>query len=186
MLLVRSERPEQRALVHAMAATLLRAERRYSECESEYLKALAELKEAGRGETAETAGVLNMLGDVYLADSRYDDASRALDRAYVLFAAARDTIPLDRIDILNSCAVLHARQGKWQKAEEELRSAIATADRDTRLDPVDVEFLLVNYANVLRKNHRRPEARLIEARAAALHPHGWKDAVVDLRELATK
>ena len=171
-----------------MAATLLRVERRYRECASEYLKALSELKEAGRGETAEAAGVLNMLGDVYLADRRYDDASGTLDRAFVLFATARDTIPLDRIDILNSRAVLHARQGEWQMAEEELRSAITTADRDTRLDPVDVEFLLVNYAHVLRKNHWLREARLIEARAAALHPHGWKDAdaVVDARELSTR
>ena len=158
----------------------------YRECEWEYLKALSELKEAGRGETAEAAGVLNMLGDVYLADRRYDDASGTLDHAFVLFATARDTIPLDRIDILNSRAVLHARQGEWQKAEEELRSAITTADRDTRLNPVDLEFLFVNYAHVLRKNHRRPEARSIEARAAALHPHRWKDAVVDASELSTR
>jgi hypothetical protein len=54
------------------------------------------------------------------------------------------------------------------------------------MDSALVESLLAKYAYVLRKNHRRGEARSIEARAAALQTHGSTNGVVDISELLAK
>ena len=93
---------------------------------------------------------------------------------------------MDRIKLLNVRSVLHARQGEWRDAEEDLRVATTMADRETGADPVFFGSLWANYAYVLHKNHKGREARSIEARAAALHAHGVPDSVVDVTELLRK
>jgi tetratricopeptide (TPR) repeat protein len=183
---IRAESPADRALVHGTAAALLQAGGRYNEAESEYLRALVAWEESGRAETADAAAVLDGLGALYILDGRYREAGRTLDRALAIVTSAKDAVPTDRIKLLNTRAVLHARQGDWREAEEDLRSAISTADRDTRLDPVELKSLLANYAQVLRKDHRGREARFIEARATALQAHGLTDATVDASELLAK
>jgi tetratricopeptide (TPR) repeat protein len=183
---IRTERPADHAMVHGLAATLLHAEGRYSEAEAEYLKALGAWEESGRGETTDVAAVLDGLATLYIAAGRYREASLTLDRALAIVTSAKDAVPTDRINLFIARAKLQARQGEWREAEADLRSAISTAEHDTRLDPVVLKFLLTNYAHVLRKNHRGREARTIEARAAALQTHGLTDAVVDASELFAK
>jgi tetratricopeptide (TPR) repeat protein len=185
MQLIRAERPEQRALVHGIAAILLHKEGRSTEAESEYLKALDALEKAGqRG--ADAASTLTSLGSLYINQGRLDEAARMLDRALEIFNTAPDTVPLDRIKLLYLRAALHAMQGEWQKAQEELRDAISIADQEKGLDPAYYSCLLANYAQVLRKNHRRREARPIEARAAALRGHRATEGLVDVTELSVK
>ena len=178
-----TELPEDRATVHGLAAALLYAEGRYSESEAEYLKALGAWEEAGLGETTDMAAVLGGLATLYIADGRYREADRILDRALAIVTSAKDAVPMDRIKLFRARAELHAQQGEWRKAEADLRSAISTADCDTRMDPVLLKSLLANYSHVLRKNHRGREARTIEARAAALKTHDLTDGVVDASEL---
>ena len=93
---------------------------------------------------------------------------------------------MDRVNILGVRADLHSRQGKWQEAEEDIRSAISIVDRETRLDPDTLRRLLVNYGYILRKANRRKEARSIEARAAAIHAPALTEAIVDVTELVSK
>ena len=54
------------------------------------------------------------------------------------------------------------------------------------MDPALLKSLLASYAYVLRKNHRRREARSIEARAAALQTRELTNGVVDISELLAK
>ncbi|MGI9071086.1 MAG: hypothetical protein ACR2JB_07140 [Bryobacteraceae bacterium] len=56
-------------------------------------------------------------------------------------------------------------------------------DREAHVDPAAVATLLANYAVALRKNHRKREARSIEARAAALRGNPAANALVDVTEL---
>jgi len=181
-----TEQPADRAMIHSLAAALLYAEGGYKESEVEYLKALGAWEEAGRGETTDVAAVLDGLAILYIADRRYREAGRTLDRALAIVASAKDAVPMDRIKLLTSRAGLHAWQGEWREAEADLGSAISTADRDTRLDPAVLKSLLANYAQVLRKNHRGREARTIEARAAALHTGESSNGIVDISELLAK
>ena len=179
-------KPSDGAMFHGAAATQLQAEGQYKEAEPEYFKALTATDQAGRGETTEAAILLIGLATVQLIQGRYVDAGRTLDRALAIVHSAKDAIPMDRVSILGIRADLHSRQGKWQEAEEDMRLAISIVDRETRLDPVTLKRLLVNYGYVLRKANRRKEARSIEARAAAIHAPTLTNAVVDVTELVSK
>ena len=76
--------------------------------------------------------MLISLGSVYIKDGRLNEAAQMLDRAHSVFNAAPDTVAVDRIKLLNLRAVLHARKGDWQKAEEELHNATSLAEQQKR------------------------------------------------------
>lgn len=180
-----TEVPADRAVVHGLAAALLYSEARYREAEAEYVIALGAWGESGRGETTDVAALLDSLAALYIADGRYSEAGRALDRVIAIVTSAKDAVATDWIKFFSTRAELRVRQGKWQQAEADLGAAVSAADRDTRLDPALLKSLLANYAYVLRKNHCGREARSIEARATAL-PTGLSNRIVDISELLAK
>jgi hypothetical protein len=57
------------------------------------------------------------------------------------------------------------------------------ADREPEPHLQELARVLDGYAYVLRKNHKRQEARSFEARAAALHGQSTTRAVIDATEL---
>lgn len=183
---LRLHQPRDLAMFYGAAAAQLHGEGRYKEAEQAYFQALAACKEAGRGESTEMATLLVGLGTTQSVQERYSDAVKTLDRAFAIVNSAKDTIPMDLVNILSVRAALYAWLGRWQSAEEDLKSAISIVDRDTRLDTDALKRLLVNYAYVLRKIRRPKEARSIEARAEALQTPGWKNAIVDVTELVSK
>src|SRR5262249_6951831 len=137
---------------------------RYHEAEAEYLKALDAWEESGRGETTDVAAVLGGLAALYIADGRYREAGRTLDRAIAIAPSAKDAVATDWIKLFSIRAELHVRQREWREAGADLGAAISAADRDRQLNPALLKSVLVEYAYVLRKNHRAREARSIEAR----------------------
>jgi tetratricopeptide (TPR) repeat protein len=169
-----------------LAAALLYAEGRYHEAEPEYLRALGEWENSGRGETAEVAAVLGGLAALYVTGGRYREAGRTLERAIAIVTSSKDAVSTDWIKLLSIRAELDVRRREWREAEADLRAAISAADRDTRLDPASLKTLLDDYAHVLRKIRRGSEARLIEARAAALHTGESSNRIVDISELLAK
>ena len=183
---VRCVRPEDRALVHAMAGALLDAEHRFSEAESAYLAAIRSWEEAGRGESADTGAIFTALGSLYIKEERFDEARQALDHASKIFTYAKDEVAMDHIKLLAVRGVLHTRLGEWREGEQDLKNAVSMAGCESRSVPVACASLLTNYAYVLRKNHHRQEARSIEARAALLHNDRAPDSVVDVTELMAK
>jgi tetratricopeptide (TPR) repeat protein len=178
-----SERLEDQAVVHGLAAALLQAEGKLKEAESEYLVTINAWEGAGHGNTAGAGTVISQLGSLYIEEHRFEDAHRLLDRAWAIFTAASDTVAMDRIKLLNNRATLHARQRQWREAEEDLRLCISMVDREVHVDQAALAMLLDNYAIALRKNHRKREARSIEARSSALRVHPAPNAVVDVTEL---
>jgi tetratricopeptide (TPR) repeat protein len=183
---IRIQRPEDSALVHGTAATLLEVEGRLLEAETEYLASIRAWEEAGRSESADMGAVLNDLGSLYIHEQRLSEARQALDRAFAIFSRAPDAAPMDRIKLLAVRGVLQARQGVWQAAEQDLRDALSMADREPWVDPLALRFLLTNYAAVLRRNHHGREARPIEARAAAIQIDRTRAALVDITDLLPK
>jgi tetratricopeptide (TPR) repeat protein len=179
---IRIQRPEDSALVHATAATLLEAEGRRIEAEAEYLASIRAWEDAGRSESADVGAVLNGLGSLYIHERRLTEARQALDRAFAIFSRAQDAVPMDRIKLLGVRGVLQARLGDWQAAEQDLHDGLSMADREPWVDPLALRFLLTNYAVVLRKNHHGREARSIEARAAAIQIDRSTAAFVDITD----
>jgi len=184
MKVIPAETPAQRALVHGAGAVLLEKEGKFAEAESEYRATVTALQEDGRGDGADIASALIAVASLYVKDHRLADAAAVLDRALLILNIARDAVPMDRVRLLNIRAVLDARRGDWQKAEEELNGAVSMADRQERMDPDVHSHLLADYARVLRKNHHRRQARLVEARVAAERGYRAADGLVDVSEFA--
>lgn len=178
-----SKRPEDRAIIHGTAGVLLQIEGRRRQAEVEYYDAFRAWEEAGRGESADAASILNCLGSLYLGEERLNEARNVLDQALAIYDRADDAVPVDLMKFLALRAVLHARLGEWQQSEADLRDALSMADRQPSVDPALLRVLLVNYSYVLRKNHHRREARVVEGRSAALPAGGSAAAVVDVTDL---
>jgi len=183
---IQVQRPEDAALLHGMAGAMSQAEGKLSEAEAEYLASLRAWEEAGRRETVDAGAVFNDLGSLYIQEQRLAQAQRALDAAFAIFSSAKDAGPMDRIKVLHCMGTLHARQGNWREAAQNFHDALGMADQEPWVDPVALRSLLTSYAYVLRRNHRRREARSMEARAAALHTATSRSAVVDVTDLLTK
>ena len=183
---IRIQRPEDGALVHGVAGALSEAEGKLAEAEGEYVASLQAWKEAGRGETADAGAVLNNLGSIYIREQRFSQTQQALDGAFTIFSRAKDTAPMDLIKLLHVRGVLHARQGDWSGAEQDLHDALSMADREPWVDPIALRSLLDSYAKVLRRNHHGREAHSIETRAAAIPTGNTMAAIVDVTELLPK
>jgi len=177
------KRPEDRAIIHGTTGVLLQLEGRRKQAEVEYYDAFRAWEEAGRGESADAASILNCLGSLYLGEQRLNEARNVLDHALAIYDRAGDAAPIDRMKFLALRSVLHARLGEWRQSEQDLCDALSMADRQPSVDPALLRSLLVNYSYVLRKNHHRREARGVEARLAALPADGATAAVVDVADL---
>jgi tetratricopeptide (TPR) repeat protein len=166
---IRVQRPEDAALFHGIAASLLHAAGNLAKAETEYLASLRAWEDAGRGEMADAGAILNGLGVVYIHEQRLTEAREALDRALAIFSRANDAAPFDRIKVLHCRGALYARQSGWREAVQDFHDALAIADQEPWIDPVVLRSLLKDYAYVLRRNHHAREARSMEARAAGIH-----------------
>jgi tetratricopeptide (TPR) repeat protein len=175
-------RSEDAAVVHLITGVLRQLEGRLSEAEAEYQIALRAMDEAGLGESADAASILDSLASLYLRQQRLYDARPALERSYSIYRRAKDVFPIDRVKFLGLRGVLHARAGEWPQSEEDFREALSTADRQPSVDPAILRLLLTNYSYVLRKNHHGAQARAVEARKAALPP-ARATTVVDYADL---
>jgi tetratricopeptide (TPR) repeat protein len=174
-------RPQERGLVHGLAAALLVAEGKDQKAEPECLAVLTALEEAGSIYTADGATAVGALGFLYMRQQRFEEARSTMDRAWGIFMAAKDTVPADLIRLLSLRAELHTKLGEWQDAQIDLLHAISSADHERQMDPIMINSLLTNYAVVLRKMHRPHELRDVEARLA-VH-QGKPAASVDVSEL---
>lgn len=183
---IRTTQPEDRALVNAMAAALLAAEGRWPEAEAQYTAAIQALKEAARGDTADGVALLVGMGGLYIREHRMGEARQVLNEALAIFERAPDADPWDRINLLRTSGVLCARQGEWGEAERDLANAVSIADSESRVEPTVLRSLLVDYAVVLRKNHRRREARSIETRIATLRRAPEDRELVDVTDLLAR
>jgi tetratricopeptide (TPR) repeat protein len=180
MRLIHAEQPQDRALVHGMAAAMFQSEGHLKDAEVENLRALDAWQEAGRIHTADAAAVLEGLGSLYIEEQRFEEARQALDRALAVFNESKDTLPGDLLTVLNLRATLSAKTGQWREAEADLRQGISIANRQPEVDPVAMKSLLSTYSIVLRKLHRGREAWSVEARLAVLQS---QPAIVDVTEL---
>lgn len=181
-----AEQPATLALIHGTAAALLEFEGKLAESEREWFHSLHDWESAGRGNSVDSAAVLNGLASLYLKQKRYGEAVRASDRALSIYTAARETVAMDRITSLGLRATAHAKQSRWHEARQDMQQAVSAAEGEPHLDATLLSDLLTSYAQTLRKDHCSREARAVQARASALHRTDPKQAVVDVTELIQK
>jgi Tfp pilus assembly protein PilF len=183
---IRSDRPDQRAIIQAITGSLFHSIGDRRQAEVEYRSALDSWIESGRGEMVDAAAVLTSLGRLYIEDRRYEDARQSLDRAFAIFSRADDASPMDHSTLLGVRGTLHARQREWQQAERDFRAALSLVDGQTGVDRDHVLSLVTSLAEALIKNHRRQEGRAMEERAAALRRATPSTMTVDVSDLAVR
>jgi tetratricopeptide (TPR) repeat protein len=183
MLQIPAGGPYESSLLHATAATLLQYEGKLEDAENELIAAIRAWEETGHVGSADYGSLFYRLATLYIEQGRYAEARTALESASVITEAAKDATPMDRFKLLEMEGVLHARNHEWLEAGQKLHQALAMAERETHADPMLLRSILANYAAVLRKMHRRREARSLEDRAAALPRDPTATGLVDVAEL---
>jgi tetratricopeptide (TPR) repeat protein len=181
---IRPEQPQDRALIHGTAGSLLQHVGEHREAEVEYLAALKAWEDCGRGETVDAAAVLTSLATLLIEDRRLEEARRSVDRAAAIFSQSKNAAPMDRSKLLMVRGALHARRREWPEAEMDFREALAIADGQPAVDAGYILRLLTSFTEALNKNHHRQEGRRMEARAATLRLASPSlDTVVDVSDL---
>ena len=112
---VRSEGPQDRALVHATAAWILDSARKLPEAVAEYGKELSDMAEAGLESSADSAALRVSRARAFVDERQFDSARQELDRATAILTTARDVVPMDRIVLQQARGRLHARRREWWK-----------------------------------------------------------------------
>jgi tetratricopeptide (TPR) repeat protein len=180
---IRTEGRLEYALRNYLMAAFLQKAGQWREAEAEYLKALTVFRERGPGDSADEGSVLCGLGSLYGDERRYAEAEQILARALATFSAAKDTVPVDIVKLLELRGSLYIRMARWEQAEADLQTALSIVDRESCNDPIILRPLLVHYARVLRKMHRGHEASSLDARAASFRATGTANVVVDVTDL---
>jgi tetratricopeptide (TPR) repeat protein len=171
-------------LLLEISASLLQREGKRDQAEDDYIAALRAISETGKQDSADAAAVQRNIAYLYVEEHRYREASKAVDAALATLRRAKDAVPLDRIQMLDVRATALAYQGRWREAEADLRDAISLARAQPHLDSIELEPVVRNYAQVLRKL-RRKEARSVEASAATLRSETAPSRqTVDVTELS--
>jgi tetratricopeptide (TPR) repeat protein len=181
---ISSPGPRQRALVHALTASLRNAEGKLREAEAEAMATLRLYDEIGVSNTGTFASMLVSLSAIYVRQHRPAEAEQALLRGIAILEIVADAAPLDWIRVLQTRAILHEKQSRWNEAARDLQQALLLVDREPQAEPLTVQMLLANYAFVLRKMHRKQDARKIETQASAFRrDHPELEYVVDANSL---
>ena len=187
LLLIRADHPWELGLVHAMAALLFSVEQKVTEAEAENVEFIRATEESGHGRSADVAAALSSLASLYIVDGRVDEARRALDQAGTILESAVDVVVIDRVNLLLTRGIVAFKTGNWEKAESYFHESLSLADGSAgQSDAGSIDKLLPYYAKVLRKLHRRDEARAVEARASALAGGLERSEVVDVTELSNE
>lgn len=183
MLLIRPETPKDHGMIHIVGAVLYQAEDRPGEAETELLAALHILEDARITSSGDYLSALMILGSLYIEQKRYGPAREVLRRADTALATAADVPRVERMKSLTTLGVVCVREGDWPGAEDVFRRGLEIASGEPWVNPSVLHRLLVNYAVVLRKTHRRREARAMEARARALGGPPMANGLVDISDL---
>jgi tetratricopeptide (TPR) repeat protein len=180
---IQAQGPEDRALVHGIAAALLEKEGNLKQAESEYLESFDAWNESGHGNWADAASIQGFLALLYIRDHRLDDAQRAVDLALMILGRAKDAVSLDWIKLWTIRALLYSHRGDWRNAEVDLQHATSAAEHEVGLAPALLSSMWANYAQALRKNHKKREAHSAAARATTLGAGETQHTVVDVTDL---
>lgn len=145
---------------------LCRLQHKYADAEPLLRDALEILDGKTRSEHPYTAEALKNLALLMQETGRYTDAVSYSDRVLAILEKSPNQALL--IQVLNNRALLYVAMGRPALAEECLRKALFTAEKSFGPEHPNVGGVLTNYAVVMRRMHRKSEAKQLEKRAKAI------------------
>lgn len=123
---------------------------------------------------------LSNLCGVYLETRRIQDAVATIERARSVLATLHDAAPQLKVKTLGNIAFVYAAM-KTQpgKADELFRAAIQACEEAFGRDHFLLGPILVNYAEFLRAERRKNEAKAVEKRGRAIQTAFARENLVD-------
>lgn len=88
---------------------------------------IAAMERCGLGTARETGSLITMLGDTYKAEGKIQEAEAKFRKAIEIFAAAKADD--DELSLRLALAALYEDQGRFADADEQIKPALAIADR---------------------------------------------------------
>lgn len=156
-------RHDRLSVLHNLAV-LYHLERKHAKAEPMYLQALADLRELSGPESQPVAQLLNNLAVLYAQAGRRAKAMEHFEQALAIWEhllAPRHPY-LGRA--LTNLAAQYCANGRLEEAGTAFRRALDIAEHADPDGPL-VADVLTGYAVLLRKNHRKQEAKAMEQRA---------------------
>ena len=181
-----ADSPIHHALVHQLSGRLLAVEKRTAEAVSEYMAAFEAWKQSGSDRKMAACDVLHEMSILSLQDGRLDDALSLVNQALEIISSLPAALVADRAKLLNLRGIVHIRQHDTSGAEVDFLEAISITEHDAQSDPSILAALLANYAHLLRKTHRKREARAMEQRVKAMPSRAARDLLIDVSTLRRK
>jgi tetratricopeptide (TPR) repeat protein len=140
---------------------------RYSEAEAAYRQALVSWESDPRRNLTVGAAIRNNLGAVYLRTGRTAEARSHFERAAVILEGEPADMSALLKTLLNLSTVA-TMEHRWEEGEGHLKTALGIAEKTFGPDHPLVAYLLSNHAVLLRKTHRKSEAKQAESRAKTI------------------
>jgi tetratricopeptide (TPR) repeat protein len=167
-------------------ATLCSIEKRYSDAEVIFRKALGILQRLAPPD-ARVAMALTNLACVVEASGRHEEAASYAEQSWRMLDGRTDITPATVIKTLTVLGVAYSMLGRASLAESCLTRALASAEISYGPHHPNVAYVLQNFATVMRHSHQGRNARSMEVRGKQiLKEHARENHmgyIVDLRSL---
>jgi tetratricopeptide (TPR) repeat protein len=162
-----SDHPEVSGFLGALAQ-VYRDQGRYTEAEPLYQRALA-IEEKARGQDSDDSAVIEsreLLAELYRSQGKYAEAEALYEHSVAVLSKKR-TSPTDTEPAvtLHKLANVYRNHGRYAEAEQTYKRALAIYKEHGRDETSHFVSALEDYAILLRKVDRAPEATALESRA---------------------
>ena len=178
----------ERFLLFSDLGRVYQDERKYADAQGYLDQGRSILARTPGLEVKNQVGFLNSLGTNLRMMGRFGDAEEALRTALGILDASGDRSPVPRVFLMSNLAQTYAVQKDYQTATEWFRRASELTGED--VPPYTRADLLQKYADCLRKNRDRTEARKVATAAKEILrslPRERKNgAAVDVGELSRR
>jgi tetratricopeptide (TPR) repeat protein len=135
----------------------------------ELLRQALAILEARRGpDHPIMAAVLGPLSAVLMRAGRYDEALAQTERCWRILSGNPKVGEPDRLNTMSALGTLYSMTGRFREAEFYAEAAVNRAEKIYGPDHPRLGYYLKGYADVLKRENRKSEAKSVEKRSAAI------------------
>jgi tetratricopeptide (TPR) repeat protein len=155
------------AIVRSSYAAVLIYGKRYREAEDLVRQAIGTLEKQPNQPCIALASSYNILGLAIWRQGRYEDALPVQQHAVQTGEGCLGPYNPELTQLLNNLAITYSDLHKNADSEAAFLRAISLCEKEACADHPRYGKLLLNYADFLRRNHRKSEANKVAARSQA-------------------
>jgi tetratricopeptide (TPR) repeat protein len=164
-------------------ASAYKGQRKYSEAESLYKRAIAVFQKSKGPESTNVITTLTNLANLYIAADKNENAELIFKQSLSIAEKAYGAEHLVLAGVLNDLARLYVKQRKYIDAEPLYKRSLSIFEKSLGAEHGRVGRSLEDYAALLRKVNREDEAKELEKRAKKIREKGGRNEAYTLPPL---